>query len=113
MEPQLEGCGKIVLGRRGRFRVRASMEPQLEGCGKFHVALNRPRAPLLQWSRNLRVAESRHKPGVNEYDDELQWSRNLRVAESAAARHQARVEANASMEPQLEGCGKASPNRGR
>ena len=82
MEPQLEGCGKIPLRGGPRGRVRASMEPQLEGCGKhvkeaiargFESASMEPQlegcgkrswimgavaANTLQWSRNLRVAES-------------------------------------------------------
>ena len=82
------------------------MEPQLEGCGK-RLALRAGRlgARRLQWSRNLRVAEScralggrRARPaasmepqlegcgkritaGPQRKDVELQWSRNLRVAE--------------------------------
>ena len=60
----------------------ASMEPQLEGCGKIG--------------------------GGAAYDIplELQWSRNLRVAESNLADHIRRFIYIASMEPQLEGCGK-------
>ena len=58
MEPQLEGCGKPAARPRVDVRRRASMEPQLEGCGK-KIVLERMRwLPRLQWSRNLRVAES-------------------------------------------------------
>ena len=59
MEPQLEGCGKLVLGRAEDGDALASMEPQLEGCGKNDMIGKAARNPmLLQWSRNLRVAES-------------------------------------------------------
>ena len=34
------------------------MEPQLEGCGKTPRPMIFPTSPWLQWSRNLRVAES-------------------------------------------------------
>ena len=43
---------------RGAGRPAASMEPQLEGCGKMAPARTPPRPEPLQWSRNLRVAES-------------------------------------------------------
>ena len=39
-------------------------------------------------------------------DAALQWSRNLRVAESVAAIADLALARGASMEPQLEGCGK-------
>ena len=59
------------------------MEPQLEGCGK-----------VWQWQGSVDV-------------DGLQWSRNLRVAESDEQCLIRRDHSAASMEPQLEGCGKA------
>ena len=34
------------------------MEPQLEGCGKMMFLFRGKRILPLQWSRNLRVAES-------------------------------------------------------
>ena len=58
------------------------MEPQLEGCGK---------SPLHLYHLKIRW---------------LQWSRNLRVAESPQRRAQLLAPDRASMEPQLEGCGK-------
>ena len=58
------------------------MEPQLEGCGKLS-----PPIASLAWLL-------------------LQWSRNLRVAERDVALQRAEPADSASMEPQLEGCGK-------
>ena len=60
----------------------ASMEPQLEGCGKLRMGKPRPGPAGLQWSRNLRVAESDIEGPSWLSTPGLQWSRNLRVAES-------------------------------
>ena len=59
MEPQLEGCGKKITAAQRAAEAEASMEPQLEGCGKPDYGRQRCGAVELQWSRNLRVAESR------------------------------------------------------
>ena len=59
----------------------------------------------LQWSRNLRVAESGAASSHFLLNASLQWSRNLRVAESRQS-GRPRGTCDASMEPQLEGCGK-------
>ena len=58
MEPQLEGCGKRNCRICPLLPSPASMEPQLEGCGKRHAETVEEWAKKLQWSRNLRVAES-------------------------------------------------------
>ena len=60
------------------------MEPQLEGCGKTVRAVINENLGLLQWSRNLRVAERAAIREAMFHDKELQWSRNLRVAERIA-----------------------------
>ena len=66
MEPQLEGCGKEceyagpLVGR-----LPASMEPQLEGCGKQASESTDAASVPLQWSRNLRVAESAGPPACH------------------------------------------------
>ena len=65
-----------------------------------------PQPLSLQWSRNLRVAESNVIFDTQPDDDLLQWSRNLRVAESGARPMTEETNTQASMEPQLEGCGK-------
>ena len=107
MEPQLEGCGKMHPVPPPLDGVSASMEPQLEGCGKNLLGVRQISLGVLQWSRNLRVAESASARARLALSASLQWSRNLRVAESsvygAALARQA-----ASMEPQLEGCGKST-----
>ena len=82
MEPQLEGCGKLGAAGRRQPSKNASMEPQLEGCGKFGVLFVIGIGVGLQWSRNLRVAESDSTVDAFSDGGQLQWSRNLRVAES-------------------------------
>ena len=69
------------------------MEPQLEGCGKGNASAIVSLLPGLQWSRNLRVAESAGASAGAAVAKMLQWSRNLRVAESsrAASRLRARL----------------------
>ena len=59
MEPQLEGCGKSRRHPQEARTGQASMEPQLEGCGKGTAVQRAANFIKLQWSRNLRVAESR------------------------------------------------------
>ena len=131
MEPQLEGCGKSMAApssssimslqwsrnlrvaeraavvMRPRTVLDASMEPQLEGCGKPKRARMDDAASSLQWSRNLRVAERRVRYQRTLTNSVLQWSRNLRVAESINIGGRAELGLIASMEPQLEGCGKS------
>ena len=87
MEPQLEGCGKPAQRGWLTWAATASMEPQLEGCGKHSTCVSRSRRKQLQWSRNLRVAESLYGLFMpTTAFIQLQWSRNLRVAESARER---------------------------
>ena len=92
----------------------ASMEPQLEGCGKRQEEQAHLLLLQLQWSRNLRVAESEPCGSIPPVSALLQWSRNLRVAESLFAGNRPVRVLEASMEPQLEGCGKGArlPNGG-
>ena len=81
------------------------MEPQLEGCGKQAFLRTGRRNLLLQWSRNLRVAERRARPSapsaaLASMEPQLEGcGKHLRRALFNRARR-------ASMEPQLEGCGK-------
>ena len=54
----------------------------------------------------MRVAESPMPRILSGASPSLQWSRNLRVAERTANLNAAVRDEIASMEPQLEGCGK-------
>ena len=114
MEPQLEGCGKVRAVVCAFCHVRiASMEPQLEGCGKRPAMPGHHVKKGLQWSRNLRVAESTARASCTASAATLQWSRNLRVAERQGAAGQGAGRGRASMEPQLEGCGKLARRAAR
>ena len=113
MEPQLEGCGKRLALLVAAVGAGASMEPQLEGCGKRAARIARwGRMTKLQWSRNLRVAESarrlhgRHEMVPASMEPQLEGcGKRMSFRDNPAA-------AQASMEPQLEGCGKSMALRG-
>ena len=82
------------------------MEPQLEGCGKC-VSITCPsRQILLQWSRNLRVAESGHAAQEGGQGDQASMEPQLEGCGKHGACAAYVVYISASMEPQLEGCGK-------
>ena len=64
---------------------------------------------MLQWGRNLIVAEGEAAPCACAKTVALQWGRNLIVAEGPdPGADAARVRA-ASMGPQLDSCGRMSP----
>ena len=62
--------------------MSASMGPQLDSCGRRHAgAANRLNTGLLQWGRNLTVAEGDAEATEATEAETLQWGRNLTVAE--------------------------------
>ena len=84
MGPQPFGCGRRGGGHRRKHAIAlASMGPQPFGCGRVHGAA---------------------RPGVNLL---LQWGRNLSVAEGLRRRRGFDGNA-ASMGPQPFGCGRSS-----
>ena len=57
MGPQLDSCGRCRrCPCQGRVHV-ASMGPQLDSCGRFPLGGRRDGRVMLQWGRNLTVAE--------------------------------------------------------
>ena len=66
------------------------------------------RKRLLQWGRNLIVAEGPAAGLVGAMDMVLQWGRNLIVAEGTLDIQRAGGGTPASMGPQLDSCGRAS-----
>ena len=83
MGPQLVRCGKWHSLPVYRLNVIASMGPQLVRCGKKWAAFPPDiAAALLQWGRNLFVAEREAHAGCRGKVPGLQWGRNLFVAES-------------------------------
>ena len=81
MGPQLDSCGRILAQGRFLLGLEASMGPQLDSCGRPMERKVRPWRDVLQWGRNLIVAEgSRIKTRIKT-SPKLQWGRNLIVAE--------------------------------
>ena len=81
MGPQLDSCGRVNAVRWSGKSSRASMGPQLDSCGRLVRKVSVPARVLLQWGRNLIVAEG-------------SWGR---TRESLC---------RASMGPQLDSCGR-------
>ena len=84
MGPQLDSCGR--LREQGHRDERGLM---LQWGRNLTVAEGTPAAPgyalrsLLQWGRNLTVAEGGDVSADTQSLLELQWGRNLTVAEGA------------------------------
>ena len=57
------------------------MGPQPFGCGRGSTAAIGASGWMLQWGRNLSVAEGADKPKRTRKGRKLQWGRNLSVAE--------------------------------
>ena len=133
MGPQLVRCGKAVRICLRRLSHLPSMGPQLVRCGKFAgVAVSIYYAFILQWGRNLFVAErNAYQKNPIAWDMSfngaatcslrkaifskapycipvnLQWGRNLFVAESFLHSTLIGFLSQPSMGPQLVRCGKS------
>ena len=108
MGPQPFGCGR-GRGRGGyQGRALASMGPQPFGCGRTARPCTRPPNLLLQWGRNLSVAEGKVFLRGTEGSLGLQWGRNLSVAEGKTIVKHDKQYRCASMGPQPFGCGRSS-----
>ena len=68
---------------------------------------------MLQWGRNLTVAEGVGLNVSDEFLPRLQWGRNLTVAEGGQARTRGAPARGASMGPQLDSCGRVVRVGGR
>ena len=84
MGPQLDSCGRPNRVHRDVSAKPASMGPQLDSCGRYLNGNGNGLHRLLQWGRNLTVAEG----GLPQFADPappwLQWGRNLTVAEGCS-----------------------------
>ena len=90
MGPQLDSCGRRLPRKASASERCASMGPQLDSCGRRVATLgNGGQACMLQWGRNLTVAEGGIQTEVEVAWSKLQWGRNLTVAEGlrGAGRH--------------------------
>ena len=83
MGPQLDSCGRRRPSANDKFRKKASMGPQLDSCGRCKHCHHVWRPNLLQWGRNLTVAEGNDSLLAVRDALRLQWGRNLTVAEGA------------------------------
>ena len=63
---------------------------------------------MLQWGRDLSIAESVHEPLGVVGPDPLQWGRDLSIAESTSEDFAAKADLLASMGPRSFDRGKAS-----
>ena len=61
---------------------------------------------MLQWGRNLIVAEGEAEAKYGKVRPKLQWGRNLIVAEGQLHIEMTKIAAEASMGPQLDSCGR-------
>ena len=106
MGPQLVRCGKHPSIGSSEGSHSPSMGPQLVRCGKYASQLKWAPIFVLQWGRNLFVAESRIPESAPRPPLILQWGRNLFVAESSHADGSVPRSGSPSMGPQLVRCGK-------
>ena len=114
MGPQPSSRGNPAGGISPSRSLPASMGPQPSSRGNVTLHLCRPHYKrLLQWGRNLPVAEIENGMDMDDYmDDELQWGRNLPVAEINPSRTRRPHRANASMGPQPSSRGNSKCLRG-
>ena len=89
MGPQLDSCGRLRHLRALPTHPPASMGPQLDSCGR---------------SASQMSIHSRHL---------LQWGRNLTVAEGSRQKISPPQPRGASMGPQLDSCGRGGAGGGR
>ena len=81
MGPQLVRCGMMSSPEAHAYIGGASMGPQLVRCGMRPRPRRSRSRSLLQWGRNLFVAECNVTTISPHSDVMLQWGRNLFVAE--------------------------------
>ena len=85
------------------------MGPQLDSCGRDPKLYKECMQDLLQWGRNLIVAEGPPILVYHPADQTLQWGRNLIVAEGIEPNDSRLGMILASMGPQLDSCGRRVP----
>ena len=106
MGPQHDSCGRQAGKGGERERVASSMGPQHDSCGRrgSGVVLSKP--ILLQWGRNMIVAEGRDADGTADQRDDAsmgpQHDSCGRLTEPPAPSAQQ----FASMGPQHDSCGR-------
>ena len=105
MGPQHDSCGRRYAGRPAAVPVRPSMGPQHDSCGRPPGDFGGGIAGILQWGRNMIVAEGRVTPKEPVRAPNLQWGRNMIVAEGCSTDSASRP-CQPSMGPQHDSCGR-------
>ena len=107
MGPQLDSCGRHLLHVGPPMAPGTSMGPQLDSCGRLPIFHHGLPHFLLQWGRNLTVAEGSAFLFPLGVGVELQWGRNLTVAEGSIGALRPPALRRTSMGPQLDSCGRS------
>ena len=107
MGPQLDSCGRELAARYAGATVGASMGPQLDSCGRRTRAYRYE--PRICWASMGPQLDSCGRPPwagfLQKYATLLQWGRNLIVAEGWWGGGNGAGKP-ASMGPQLDSCGR-------
>ena len=112
MGPQLDSCGRFLWFGADRTHTLLQWGRNLivaEGPPSQTPGFVGRRA--LQWGRNLIVAEGRFGMRPFTFWRVLQWGRNLIVAEGSREHGNVPEILSASMGPQLDSCGRVSLKR--
>ena len=85
MGPQLDSCGKAIRPHKSFICAFASMGPQLDSCGKFGQFANVQRVQDASMGPQLDSCGKLILLMLGIQIKQLQWGRNLIVAESTTA----------------------------
>ena len=106
MGPQLDSCGRGRAVCVVRVPNHASMGPQLDSCGRGVPCQKGGASAMLQWGRNLTVAEGRAPTTTGRAGTSASMGPQLDSCGRAKSRRRARSAPGASMGPQLDSCGR-------
>ena len=107
MGPQHDSCGRAPVLDLLRHVVGPSMGPQHDSCGRYLQVLRAASQSLLQWGRNMIVAEGRRSCWSFSGRVPLQWGRNMIVAEGCLGDVAGGPFCFPSMGPQHDSCGRS------
>ena len=109
MGPQLDSCGRVHKFRFCGVDHFASMGPQLDSCGRLAWLFAMPLWPMLQWGRNLIVAEGDDFGDIHESEPAASMGPQLDSCGRYVWFTRGRGALYASMGPQLDSCGRPAP----
>ena len=105
MGPQPGSCGRGGLGRPARRAQAASMGPQPGSCGRDRLITAAYVPAYLQWGLTWQLRKGGGAKAMD-FTAMLQWGRNLAVAEGRASMGRRETGGTASMGPHLGSCGR-------